>query len=205
MSFCVTSSARKARRKQEREQKKQKKQKGNPSQGKNKSKDEPTTTNNNNSDLSSKRKASPTKSERSLGKKARRSPSFHISNDPYASLPPDVAAALRRDDDEIADLESKLGLSGGGGRDGKSRLNQDYAKKECFGDDFGSFLDDLDGLIQRVIASPTTTTTTTTSTTTEAAAASDESSDDSEDNEDASHGDTENTSDSENVEKYAAE
>jgi hypothetical protein len=191
MSFCVTSSARKARRKNEREQKKQNKR---ANKEKNSTKTSKNSSNNNEdpSKESSKRKAVPPNPERSLGKKARRSPSFHSSNDPYANLPPEVAAAMRRDDDEIADLEVKLGLSGGRNSNGKSRLNEEYSKRECFGDDFGSFLDDLDGLVQRVIA-PTTTT------------ASNDNDSDSSSDEDTSSSVTENTSDSDTVEKDAAE
>jgi nucleolar MIF4G domain-containing protein 1 len=66
-------------------------------------------------------------------------------DDPYANLSPDVAAALRRDDEEIADLEAKLG-----GSKEKSRLNKEYATLECYGDDFGDFLDDIDSMVQRV-------------------------------------------------------
>jgi hypothetical protein len=196
MSFCVTSSARKARRKQEREQKKQNKR------GNNKKSSTEISKNGNanedpSNDESSKRKAVSSNPERALGKKARRSPSFHSSNDPYAKLPPEVAEAMRRDDDEIADLEAKLGLSGGGGgsgRDGKSRLNQEYAKKECFGADFGRFLDDLDGIVERVITQPATPSNEN---------GSGSKSDDSD--EDISGSDTENTSDGENVEKDTAE
>jgi nucleolar MIF4G domain-containing protein 1 len=63
---------------------------------------------------------------------------------PYAHLDPDVAAAMRRDDQEIADLEAKLGRE-------KSRLHREYAKLECYGDDFGEFLDRLDDLVERVV------------------------------------------------------
>ena len=68
-------------------------------------------------------------------------------NDPYAHLDPDVAAALRRDDEEIAELEAKLSL---GSKKEKTRLNKEYAKLECYGDDFGDFLDDLDTIVNRV-------------------------------------------------------
>ena len=69
------------------------------------------------------------------------------ANDPYAHLDPAMAAAMRRDDDEIADLERKLGMSQ---PKEKERLKREYAKLECYGDDFGDFLDDLDDLVRRV-------------------------------------------------------
>jgi nucleolar MIF4G domain-containing protein 1 len=68
-------------------------------------------------------------------------------NDAYGHLESGVAAALRRDDEEIAALEAKLKLSS---KADKSRLNKEYAKLEGYGDDFGDFLDDLDGIMQRV-------------------------------------------------------
>ena len=68
--------------------------------------------------------------------------------DPYANLPSDVAAAMRRDDEEIAALEAKMGLSSS--KD-KSRLYREYAKLECYGDDFGTFLDDVDSMVMRVV------------------------------------------------------
>ena len=68
--------------------------------------------------------------------------------DPYANLPSDVAAAMRRDDEEIAALEAKMGLSSS--KD-KSRLYKEYAKLECYGDDFGTFLDDVDSMVMRVV------------------------------------------------------
>lgn len=65
-------------------------------------------------------------------------------SDPYSTLDPEVAAALRNDDAEIAELEAKLGLSGS--KD-KRRLNKEYARLEGYGDDFGDFLDDLDDIM----------------------------------------------------------
>lgn len=68
--------------------------------------------------------------------------------DAYAHLSPDVAEALRRDDDEIAELEVKLGLAT---KKEKLRLHKEYAKLEGFGDDFGGFLDEIDDLVTRVV------------------------------------------------------
>ena len=67
--------------------------------------------------------------------------------DPYENLSPDIAAALRRDDEEIAELEAKMGL---GSKKAKEKLHKEYASQECYGDDFGEFLDDLDDMILRV-------------------------------------------------------
>jgi len=67
--------------------------------------------------------------------------------DPYYNLDPSVAAAMRRDDEEIADLEKKLGLSK---RKEKDKLYKEYAKLEGFGDDFGQFLEDLDDMVVRL-------------------------------------------------------
>jgi len=64
----------------------------------------------------------------------------------YSHLEMTTIESLRRDDEEIAALEAKLGLS-----DGKEskRLHKEYASEEGFGDDFGDFLDDLDDIINR--------------------------------------------------------
>lgn len=63
--------------------------------------------------------------------------------DPYAHLDAETAAAMRRDDEEIAVLEAKLGL---GSRKDRKRLYREYAKLEGYGDDFGEFLDSLDDI-----------------------------------------------------------
>jgi hypothetical protein len=198
MAFSSTSSTRKARRKEAREQKKAAKRAKNLKDSKKTSKK-----NNNNSEdkngtavADKKRKAAAAasaKPERSPGKKARRT---NTPRDPYAGLPPEVAAAMREDDNEIADLERKLGLASG---DNKNRLNNEYAKKECFGEDFGNFLDDLDLLVKRVISG--------TDDDNDAAAASDDGSHDdsgdSDDDEDSVS--SVDTSESEQVEKTATE
>ena len=67
--------------------------------------------------------------------------------DHYRDVDPNVAAALRRDDEEIAELEAKMGL---GNKKSKEKLHKEYASQECYGDDFGDFLDDLDDMIVRV-------------------------------------------------------
>jgi nucleolar MIF4G domain-containing protein 1 len=69
-------------------------------------------------------------------------------DDVYGHMDPDAAAALRRDDDEIADLEMKLGLSKN--KKGRDKLNREYARLEGYGDDFGNFLDDLDDMVVRI-------------------------------------------------------
>lgn len=150
MSFSSTSATRKARRKEEREQKKQKnraKHGGNNSNAESNNKAAV-------EESPKKRKADP-KPQRSPGKKSKRSSTSNTRTisaprGDYANLPPEVAAAMRRDDDEIADLEAKLGLSEGA----RSRLNREYATKECFGEDFGAFLSGLDDLCKQILTSP---------------------------------------------------
>ncbi|KAL3943475.1 MAG: hypothetical protein SGBAC_002439 [Bacillariaceae sp.] len=70
------------------------------------------------------------------------------ADDRYAEMDPSLAAALRRDEEEIADLEAKLGVSKS--KSGKAKLNKEYAKLEGYGDGFGDFLDDLDNLVYRI-------------------------------------------------------
>lgn len=69
------------------------------------------------------------------------------SNDPYSNMDASLAAALRRDDEEIAYLEQQLGMKTSSKE--KKRLYQEYAKMEGYGDDFGEFLEDLDELVVR--------------------------------------------------------
>lgn len=65
----------------------------------------------------------------------------------YDQFDSGTAALLRQEDEEIAALESKLGLAD---KKEKARLHREYAKLECYGDDFGDFLDDLDTMVQRI-------------------------------------------------------
>lgn len=71
----------------------------------------------------------------------------YTKDDPYAGIDPILAAQMRRDDEEIAELEAKLGLSNA---KNKTRLNREYANLEGYGDDFGEFLDGLDDMVRRV-------------------------------------------------------
>ena len=74
-------------------------------------------------------------------------------NDPYSGLDPSIAAALRRDDEEIAMLESKLLLrsKSSKSKSSKDQLQREYSKQEGYGNDFIDFLDDLDLLVQNVV------------------------------------------------------
>jgi nucleolar MIF4G domain-containing protein 1 len=65
----------------------------------------------------------------------------------YQHLDPDIALALRCDDEEIALLESKLNVT----KD-RGRLKREYSNFEGYGNDFGDFLDDLDLVVQNVIS-----------------------------------------------------
>ena len=70
--------------------------------------------------------------------------------DPYAHLDPATARLLRQDDEEIRQLEEKLGLQqsdSSNKNSSKKRLHREYATLECYGDDFGEFLDELDQII----------------------------------------------------------
>jgi nucleolar MIF4G domain-containing protein 1 len=60
-----------------------------------------------------------------------------------------TAAAIRKDDEEIAFLEKNLGLHKGNSKD-KKKLHREYAKLEGYGDDFGDFLDGLDGILENI-------------------------------------------------------
>ena len=63
----------------------------------------------------------------------------------------DTLEAIRRDDMEIAELEKKLGITGTSKKSKKKlKLNEEYAKLEGYGDDFGDFLDDLDSMMTRL-------------------------------------------------------
>ena len=184
MSVSSTSANRKARRKEEREAKKQKKRAAH-NHGKVGTSVDDHTDNKAKAEVPSKKRQAATaegKPERSPGKKARRSTTAVVSrnHDPYANLPPEVAAAMRRDDEEIADLEVKLGLT----RNVQDeRLNGEYSKNDCFGEDFGKFLYGLDEMCKQILTHPPQEF--------------------SEDEDNCSDG--EDTSDSENVEKEAAE
>jgi nucleolar MIF4G domain-containing protein 1 len=67
-------------------------------------------------------------------------------DDNYLNLGSDVAELMRKDDEEIAFLEEMLGT-----KKEKKRLYREYAKMECYGEDFGEFLDDVDELVKRVV------------------------------------------------------
>ncbi|KAL3780943.1 hypothetical protein ACHAWO_003983 [Cyclotella atomus] len=68
----------------------------------------------------------------------------------YDNLDEETALAFRNDDAEIADLESKLGLSTDD-KKSKKKLNKEFAKSfSGYGEDFGDFLDELDSLAYRV-------------------------------------------------------
>jgi len=74
--------------------------------------------------------------------------SVSSKNDKYKDINPDLLAAMKNDDEEIAMLESKLGISSS--KD-KKKLKKEYAKLEGYGDDFGDFLDGLDGMMDNVL------------------------------------------------------
>lgn len=72
-------------------------------------------------------------------------------NSPYDVLDSTTAAALQRDDEEIAYLERSLGLASKNSKQ-KQRLNKEYAKLEGYGDDFGDFLNDVDDMVHTILA-----------------------------------------------------
>ena len=71
-----------------------------------------------------------------------------IKKDDYDVFDPDIAASMRADDEEIAQLEKNLGLVKGSKE--KKKLNKEYAKLEGYGDDFGDFLDTLDDMLYNI-------------------------------------------------------
>lgn len=75
-----------------------------------------------------------------------------VKKGPYANLDPNVVDSIRKDDEEIAALGAKLGIGKGKGK--KEKLNKEYARLEGYGEDFGDFLDDLDGIVQRISGDP---------------------------------------------------
>jgi len=98
--------------------------------------------------------SSQTKRKRSLSVDKTRSSNKRstTSADPYAHLDPAVAAQLRADDAEIAEMERMLGVGGGNTKTAqeRKRLNKEYEKLEGYGSDFGEFLYGLDGLAERL-------------------------------------------------------
>ena len=68
--------------------------------------------------------------------------------DVYSMLDEETAAALRKDDEEIAMLERNLGIHKSA-KD-KKKLNKEYSKLEGYGDDFGDFLDGLDTMLDKI-------------------------------------------------------
>ena len=69
-------------------------------------------------------------------------------SDIYDVVDENTAAAMRKDDEEIARLGEKLGLNKG--KADKNKLNKEYAKLEGYGDDFGDFLDGLDTMLVNI-------------------------------------------------------
>eukprot|EP00934_Nitzschia_sp_Nitz4_P004934 Nitzschia sp. Nitz4//scaffold254_size28068//15513//18353//NITZ4_008153-RA/size28068-processed-gene-0.3-mRNA-1//1//CDS//3329544337//4924//frame0 len=69
-----------------------------------------------------------------------------VQEDVSDEMDSDLEAALDRDDQEIAQLEKKLGIHK---PKEKSKLHKEY-QQEGYGDDFGDFLDDLDDMMARV-------------------------------------------------------
>ena len=71
--------------------------------------------------------------------------------DLFDYLDEETAAAIKKDDEEIAFLEKNLGLAKSA-KD-KKKLHKEYAKLEGYGDDFGDFLDGLDGMLDKITGS----------------------------------------------------
>ena len=87
-------------------------------------------------------------SRKSSNEKGGQNTHLEVHSDNYSRMDSTVAAALRAEDLEIELLQEKLGLKGRKG--GKKKLNKEYAKLEGYGEDFGDFLDDLDGMVGRI-------------------------------------------------------
>jgi len=66
----------------------------------------------------------------------------------YDAFDTETAAAMAKDDEEIAMLGKKLGI--GKSEKDKKKLNKEYAKLEGYGDDFGDFLDGLDNMMDNI-------------------------------------------------------
>lgn len=66
----------------------------------------------------------------------------------YDLVDDETAAAIRKDDEEIALLEKSLGIHKS--EKHKKKLNKEYAKLEGYGDDFGDFLDGLDDMLDNI-------------------------------------------------------
>jgi len=158
MTFTSTASTRKARRKEERANKKQSKRakhslkphKDDTVRAAPVPAAEPP--------IKDAKAASVRKSVRSIGKKSKRTiPFVSREKNIYASLPPEIQAAMKRDDDEIVMLEQKLGIISSTNRSNSNSdtrvamLNNEYSKKESFGEDFGSFLDEIDHMVERLL------------------------------------------------------
>jgi nucleolar MIF4G domain-containing protein 1 len=90
-----------------------------------------------------------TKKEKSFSERERlkHSNNRRDEDDPYGALDSNTANLLRRDDEEIAALGKKLGLTK---RKEKEKLYKEYSKLEGYGDDFGEFLEDLDDMLVRL-------------------------------------------------------
>mmetsp|Transcript_1358 Transcript_1358/g.1851 ORF Transcript_1358/g.1851 Transcript_1358/m.1851 type:complete len:249 (-) Transcript_1358:314-1060(-) len=94
---------------------------------------------------SSSSSSSPNNEKKSKKKKKKKS---HSYDDLYGKVDPNLAAAMRKDDEEISMLERSLGVKS---EKTRKKLNKEYAKLEGYGDDFGDFLDGLDGIMDTVM------------------------------------------------------